>query len=134
MVEAASDPLPIGVGESRRTAEVGQPPLRSPQQRPARRFQQVLQQAVEGQAPVRFSKHAQHRLATRGVHLTAEALNKLQGAVDRAAAKGARDSLVLMDDLALVVSIRNRTVITAVDAASRRDNVFTNVDSVVFTE
>lgn len=61
-------------------------------------------------------------------------MQRLAGAVDKAAAKGSRDSLVLMDDLALVVSIRNRTVITAVDANSRRGNVFTNIDSVVLAE
>jgi hypothetical protein len=38
-----------------------------------------------------------------------------------------------MDDLALVVSIKNKMVITAVDANSRKDNIFTNIDSVVLT-
>ena len=52
-------------------------------------------------------------------------------AVDRAAAKGARESLVLVDDTAFVVSVRNRTVITAVDRARMRDQVFTNIDSAV---
>jgi flagellar operon protein len=51
--------------------------------------------------------------------------------VDRAAAKGARESLVMMDDVALVVSVKNRTVITAVDRAHLKDNVFTNIDSAV---
>ena len=52
--------------------------------------------------------------------------------MDRAAQKGARESLVLLDDVALVVSIKNRTVITAVDAANLKENVFTNIDSAVF--
>jgi len=88
-------------------------------------FQEVLR------GTLRFSKHAQDRLAARGLNLDAQDMQRLEGAVDKAAAKGSRDSLVLMDNLALVVSIRNRTVITAVDAANRRDNVFTNIDSVV---
>ena len=45
--------------------------------------------------------------------------------------KGARDSLVLMQDLALVVSVKNNTVITAVDGESLKENVFTNIDSAV---
>lgn len=94
-------------------------------------FGEALQQA---QVAVRFSKHAQTRLAERGLTLGGADLERLQGAVDKAAAKGSRDSLVLMDDLALVVSVRNRTVITAVDAASRADNVFTNIDSVVLAQ
>ena len=56
---------------------------------------------------------------------------QLDKLVQKAAAKGARESLVLMDDIALVVSIRNRTVITAVDGQSLKDNVFTNIDSAI---
>ena len=63
--------------------------------------------------------------------MTTQDLARLDAAVGRARAKGARESLVLLDDLALVVSVRNQTVITATDAASRKDNVFTNIDSAV---
>jgi flagellar operon protein len=59
-------------------------------------------------------------------------ITQLGAAVDKAAQKGARESLVLMNrDLALVVSVTNRTVITAMDGNSIRDNVFTNIDSAV---
>jgi flagellar operon protein len=51
--------------------------------------------------------------------------------VDRAAAKGSRDSLVLLDQTAMVVSVKNRTVITALGRDQARDNVFTNIDSAV---
>jgi flagellar operon protein len=37
----------------------------------------------------------------------------------------------MSDKAALVVSIKNRTVITAVDPGSLKDNVFTNIDSAV---
>ena len=49
----------------------------------------------------------------------------------KAAAKGAKESLVMVDNVALVVSVKNRTVITAVDQANLKDNVFTNIDSAV---
>ena len=52
----------------------------------------------------------------------------------RAQEKGSRDSLILLDELALVVSVRSRTVVTAMDEASRSDHVFTNIDSVVIGE
>jgi len=58
---------------------------------------------------------------------------RLQDGVERAAAKGAREALVLMDDMAFVVSVKNRTVITAVDAARMKHNVFTGIDSAVIT-
>jgi len=83
---------------------------------------------------LRFSKHAQNRLDQRGVRLQESDLRRLEDAVNKAAEKGSKDSLVLMDDLALVVSVRNRTVITAVNAASEKESVFTNIDTVVVTK
>lgn len=118
------------IRESQNTGTTSQATTASP----ATSFEETLRNAEEKASALHFSKHAQERLAQRGVQLTADHLRRLQGAVDRAAAKGSRDSLVLMDDLAVVVSVRNRTVITAVDAASRKDSIFTNIDSVVLSE
>ena len=53
--------------------------------------------------------------------------------MDKLAAKGGRESLVLVDRMAFVVSVKNRTVITAVDQAGMRDQVFTNIDSAVLS-
>lgn len=92
-------------------------------------FQQVLAEQVN--MPLRFSQHAQQRLKSRNISLSAEEIARLNTAVAKAAQKGARDSLVLMDNLALVVSIKNRTVITAVDGENLKENVFTNIDSAV---
>ena len=92
-------------------------------------FGEVLARAE--QTRLRFSGHAAKRMQQRGLHLDGERMRRLEDAVDRAAAKGARESLVLLDELALVVSVRNQTVITAMDEESRREHVFTNIDSVV---
>jgi flagellar operon protein len=86
------------------------------------------QTATQG---LRFSAHAQTRMQSRQIALEAGQLNRLQGAVQRAASKGARDALVLMDDLAMVVSVVNRTVVTVVDKDNLKQNVFTNIDSAV---
>ena len=92
-------------------------------------FEQALNQAMGG---VKFSQHAMQRLQTRNINMTPMQMDQLQSAVDKAAEKGARESLILMNkDLAFVVSVRNRTVITAMDGASIKDNVFTNIDSAV---
>lgn len=80
---------------------------------------------------MKFSKHAQQRLQSRNIKLTEQDVNRIQNAVGQAREKGARDSLIIMDRLALVVSVKNNTVITAVDDESIRDNVFTNIDSAV---
>lgn len=80
---------------------------------------------------LKFSNHAQQRLKSRNIEISDAEMRMLNEAVDKARNKGARDSLVLMNDLALVVSVKNNTVITAVDGDSLKDNVFTNIDSAV---
>ncbi|MGB8266831.1 MAG: TIGR02530 family flagellar biosynthesis protein [Candidatus Velthaea sp.] len=78
---------------------------------------------------LKFSAHAMQRLASRNITLTQDDVNRMNAMADKAAAKGAKQSLFMMNDVAMVVSIKNRTVITAVDADSMKENVFTNIDS-----
>jgi len=85
-------------------------------------------------APLKFSAHAQQRLASRNIQLSQEDVAKMNAMADKAAAKGAKQSLFMMRDTAMVVSIQNRTVITAVDQSSMKDNVFTNIDSAAIIE
>ncbi|HKM38842.1 MAG TPA: TIGR02530 family flagellar biosynthesis protein [bacterium] len=80
---------------------------------------------------LQVSHHAQQRLSQRQIPLSSETWGRVLRAVDRAAAKGSRDSLVLVEDLALVVNIPNRTVITAVNGPNMKERVFTNIDSAV---
>jgi len=80
---------------------------------------------------VKWSAHAAARLRQRGISLSQEQLVRLEQAVDKAAGTGARDALVMMDDTAMVVSVKNKTVITALAKDQARDNVFTNIDSAV---
>ena len=92
-------------------------------------FEQVLSQEL---GAVKISQHAAQRMQSRNINLSQTQLSQLKNAVDKAAQKGARESLILMNnDLAFVVSVTNRTVITAMDGSSIRDNVFTNIDSAV---
>ena len=86
-------------------------------------FQSVLSDRLK------LSAHAKTRLESREIVLDAEAWERVMDGVDRAAAKGSRESLVLVDDVALIVSVKNRTVITAVDQARLKESVFTNIDS-----
>lgn len=80
---------------------------------------------------LKFSHHAETRLEQRGIRLMPEQLHKIESAIDKAAAKGARESLLLMQDVALIVNIKNRTVVTAMDGRQMQDNVFTQIDSAV---
>jgi len=100
---------------------------------PHEEFANILNQKINEARDVKISKHAAMRLETRNITLDAQRLEKLKSAVDRAQAKGVRDSLVVMDDVALVVNIPNRTVITAMNRDELKENVFTNIDGAVFT-
>jgi flagellar operon protein len=95
------------------------------------RFRDVLRQTsdVPQGEPLKFSAHALARLQSRNIQLTPDDVQQMNTMADKAAAKGSKQSLFMMKDVAMVVSIKNRTVITAVDGDSMKDNVFTNIDS-----
>jgi flagellar operon protein len=93
-------------------------------------FADVLKEAA-GPESLRFSKHALERVQRRGIALDRTTVGRLQEGVGRAAGKGSRDSLVLVDGTAFVVSVPNRTVITAVGSEHMREHIFTNIDSAV---
>ena len=91
-------------------------------------FAELLEQ-VQTKQRVSFSGHAIQRLRERNLFFTEQDLNRLDSAVSQLSAKGARESLVYMNDIALVVSVANRKVITAMDGNSAKENIFTNIDS-----
>jgi len=94
-------------------------------------FDSVLQTTVDRGLGLKFSAHAKERLSLRNINLSAGDVARMTDAVNKAAAKGARQSLLVMDDQAFIVSVTNRTVITALDGSSMKENVFTNIDSAV---
>jgi flagellar operon protein len=115
------------------------PGLRPAAAKPARQsegagsFADLLKQAQTTGDPnaLVFSAHAQTRIQSRQIQLGSHEMQRIQNAVQMAAGKGSRESLVLLDQTALVVSVPNRTVITVVDKDNLRQNVFTNIDSAV---
>jgi flagellar operon protein len=110
-----------------------------PSQAPGRRpqkpvsgggFDQLLQSKIE-QGQVRFSRHATERMNSRGIQFSANQMERLESAVSQVNAKGGKESLVMLDDTALVVSVKNETVVTVVDRSQLKNNVFTNIDSAI---
>ena len=95
------------------------------------RFASVLENTVQTSQDIAFSAHALRRLEDRQISVSSSEKAGIQRAVDHAAAKGAQESLVLTDRYALVVSVPNRTVITAVARDASSDAVFTNIDSAI---
>lgn len=96
-------------------------------------FNQILEEKLNTNQSndVTFSTHAKQRLDSRGIHLDSADIVKLKDAVSKAEQKGVKDSLILLKDLAFVVNVPNRVVITTVDEASMREHVFTNIDGAV---
>lgn len=80
---------------------------------------------------LKFSAHATQRLRERQIHFDTDTLMKMNDAITKADAKGVQDTLVLTDKAALIVSVPNRTVITAMDRNNMAGNVFTNIDGAV---
>ncbi len=91
-------------------------------------FADVLRTQASG---LKFSSHAAQRVERRGIDLGPETLGRLTDGIERAAGKGSRSSVVFVDSTAFVVSVPNRTVITAVDREHMKEQVFTNIDSAV---
>ncbi len=106
----------------------GQPlkPVQSPKQA----FIQHLHEATQ-KFELKVSKHASERLLERNIHITDVEWEKVTEKVAEAKSKGIKDSLVLMDQAALIVSAKNATVITAMDRSEAKDQLFTNIDGTI---
>lgn len=88
-------------------------------------------ESVQG---VRFSNHAIKRIQSREISLDSENVNRLSDAIDKAEKRGGKSSLVMVDDLAFIVNVQDRMVVTALDTNQRGEGVFTQIDSVVFAD
>jgi flagellar operon protein len=95
-------------------------------------FENILNEKLKENSGLKFSKHAEQRLQSRNISLTDLQKDKINKAVSKADEKGVKESLVMMDNLAFVVNVKSRTVITAVNSNELKDNVFTNIDGAVF--
>jgi flagellar operon protein len=93
-------------------------------------FAEVLENQQRGME-VRLSAHAQERLNQQNITISPQDISRINEAARKAEMKGSRESLILLQDLALVVNIRNRTVITAINSARQKDKIFTNIDSTI---
>ncbi len=94
-------------------------------------FSEILNnhQAASELGELKFSKHANERLASRNIDLTDDQLERLESGAKKASEKGINESLVMVDNLAFIVNVKNNTVITAVNDGE--DRVFTNIDGAV---
>ena len=93
-------------------------------------FQEILEQ--KGKESIKFSNHANKRLEDRGIKLSNEEIGQLNEAIKMMQQKGAKDSLIVINNLAMIVNIPNKTVITALNQEGTKGNIYTNIDSAIF--
>ena len=104
---------------------------RSDQAQGAESFKEMFSKEVAGSSDVTFSKHARERLFSRGIELSDDDVQKISAALDKADIKGAKETLIMMDDIALVAAVKNRTIITAFDRSNLQEGIVTSIDSAV---
>jgi flagellar operon protein len=94
-------------------------------------FQEILEQQrlASSGTELKFSKHASERLTSRNIDLSASQLSRLESGAKMANEKGIKESLVMVDNMAFIVNVKNNTVVTAVNDGE--DRVFTNIDGAV---
>jgi flagellar operon protein len=91
-------------------------------------FQKILNQQLNQEHELKFSKHASMRLESRQIDFSANQLERLQNGLASARDKGVKESLMLVDDVALIVNVENATVVTALNKEESKEHVFTNID------
>ena len=92
-------------------------------------FQKLLQNNINDKKEVKISAHAQKRMVERDMKLQARDINLINKAMDDLKEKGAKESLMLYKDMALIASVENRTIITALQ--NKEVDIVTNIDSTI---
>lgn len=92
-------------------------------------FDKILES--EKNKGLKISKHAIERMSLRNINLNDNDISKIEMAINKAQSKGVKEALILMGDIALIASTKNRTIITTANAEQLKENVFTNIDGAV---
>lgn len=94
-------------------------------------FSKILDEKLQEQSSIKFSAHAMERIKKRSIKITQKDIKNIESALREAEKKGAKEALFVGGKFSLIVSVKNRTVITAIDEESMKNNIFTNIDSAV---
>ncbi|MBU8907007.1 TIGR02530 family flagellar biosynthesis protein [Desertibacillus haloalkaliphilus] len=95
------------------------------------RFEQLLKTEMNADHVLKLSKHAEQRIASRGITISSSQWNVIEEKLNEAKHKGITDSLIVMKDAALVVSVENDTVVTAMDRNEAESQLFTNINGAI---
>jgi flagellar operon protein len=90
-------------------------------------FKQLLQQYTD----IGLTKHAEIRMQERNIAINRENWQRISDKMKEANQKGITDALVVMEDVALVVSTKNHKVITALHQTEAKEKIFTNINGTI---
>lgn len=90
-------------------------------------FKDILGQ----QQKLKISKHASERLNERNININESQWKLIENKMKEAKQKGITDSLVLMNEAALLVSTKNNTVVTAMNMDEATNKIFTNINGTI---
>lgn len=93
------------------------------------KFQDILNNVINKNENITISKHAASRL--NEINFSDEDMKAVEKGFEIAKEKKSKNAVMIYKDTALIASIENRTIITAVNKDRAKDNIFTNIDSVV---
>lgn len=94
-------------------------------------FENILKDEIKKDVDFTISNHAAKRLESRNIKLSKADMENINKGINMAKEKGSKDSVIIYKDIALVTSIKNRTIVTAVNKNESKNNIFTNIDSIV---
>jgi flagellar operon protein len=114
------------------SGQMHQAPAKAPStaEKGQKSFEQFLNEA-KNVDELKFSSHALQRLNNRKIPMGVNEVERLSNAVAKAVNKGGKDTLVLMNGTGFIVDAKTKTVVTALDLNSMKEQVFTNIDTTV---
>lgn len=80
---------------------------------------------------LKISKHAKQRLEERNIKINSDQWEVISEKMNEAKQKGVTDSVVILNNAALLVSAKNHTVVTAMDRNEASAKVFTNINGTI---
>ncbi|NQD66829.1 flagellar protein [Bacillus haikouensis] len=102
--------------------------------KPGDSFAAQLNTAIHRSTDMQISKHAKVRMEQRGISISPQVWEKIGEKISEAKSKGVQESLIILNDAALIVSAKNRTVITAMDRQEATSQIFTNINGTILID
>ncbi|MBC2396679.1 TIGR02530 family flagellar biosynthesis protein [Clostridium tetanomorphum] len=94
-------------------------------------FSNILKKEINKNESFVISNHALERLKERNITFDEIDMKKINTAINRAEEKGCKEGVILYKDIALITSMKNRTIITALNKNDSEGNIITNIDGLV---